>query len=143
MALVTDVAAIVLALCGPGALPLAPHFAHAAHKYHLRPPLLGALVRVESRCKPDAIGAKGELGLGQIKPETWAAGTYTREQLLTPRWNLLATARHLRRLVNLCGDERGALGVYSGLRTCRQGRASRYARTVLDFEAMATHPPES
>jgi soluble lytic murein transglycosylase-like protein len=138
-----ETAVLLLHLCGPSSLGLAPHFQHAAHRYHLRPSLLSALVRVESRCQPDAIGAKGELGLGQIKPETWAAGTYTRAQLLTPRYNLLATARHLRRLVNLCGDERGALGVYSGLRTCRQGRASRYARTVLDWEAMVLRPAES
>lgn len=139
----TDLARILIALCGPGSLSLAPHVQHAAHRYHLRPSLLSALVRVESRCKVDAIGAKGELGLGQIKPETWAAGAYTRAQLLTPRYNLLATARHLRRTIDLCGDERGGIGVYSGLRTCRKGRASRYARAVLDFEAMATRPPHS
>ena len=139
----TDVAHLLLALCGPGSVGLAPHVDHAAHVHGVRRSLLAAVIRVESRCQPGAIGHKGELGLGQIFPGTWAAGTYTREQLLTPRWNLLATARHLRRLVNLCGDERGALGVYSGLRTCRQGRASRYARAVLDFEAMATRPPHS
>ncbi len=44
--LVTDVAAIVLALCGPGAVPLAPHFAHAAHKYHVKPVVVIVLVLV-------------------------------------------------------------------------------------------------
>jgi soluble lytic murein transglycosylase-like protein len=141
--MVTDVAHLLLALCGPGSVGLAPHVDHAAHVHHVRRSLLTAVIRVESRCKADAIGAKGELGLGQIKPETWAAGTYTREQLLTPRWNLLATARHLRRTIRLCGDERGGLGVYSGIRKCRDGRRSKYARTVLNFEAMATRPPES
>ena len=141
--MVAETAHLLLALCGPSSLGLAPHVDHAARIYHLRPSLLSALVRVESHCQPGAIGHKGELGLGQIKPETWAASGYTREQLLTPRWNLLATARHLRRTIRLCGDERGGLGVYSGLRKCRDGRRSKYARAVLDFEAMSLRPPES
>jgi soluble lytic murein transglycosylase-like protein len=140
---VVETARLLLALCGTAAAGLAPHVDHASHVHGVRRSLLTALIRVESHCNPAAIGHKGELGLGQIKPETWAAGTYTREQLLTPRWNLLATARHLRRTIRLCGDERGGLGVYSGLRKCRDGRRSKYARTVLDFEAMSLHPPES
>ena len=144
-----ETAALLAALCGPGSLGLAPHLNHAAHVHHVRRALLAGLIRTESHCDPLAIGAKGELGAGQIKPGTWAAGTYTREQLLTPRYNLLATARHLRRLINLCGgSELHALYVYSGRRYCRDyGTDKRtgkdYARTVLRFAAQAAGPPES
>ena len=144
-----ETAALILHLCGPGAVHLALDLNHAAHVHHVRRPLLAALIRVESRCQPDAIGALGELGLGQIKPGTLAAGTYTREQLLTPRYNLLATARHLRRRIDLCdGSELHALYVYSGRRYCRDyGRDARsgrdYARTVLRLAEQASHEPES
>ena len=144
-----ETAALLFSLCGPGAVHLAPALHHAAHVHHVRRPLLAALIRVESRCLPDAIGAKGELGLGQIKPGTLAAGDYTRAQLLTPRYNLLATARHLRRRLDLCdGSELRALYVYSGRRYCRDygkdphsGRD--YARTVLRLAEQASREPES
>ena len=142
--------ALLLAhLCGAGSTYLAPHVDRAAHRWSVRPALVSALIRVESQCDPLAVGAKGELGLGQIKPGTLAAGTYTREQLLTPRYNLLATARHLRRRLDLCdGVELFALYVYSGRHKCRDyGKDKRsgkdYARTVLGFAAEAAGPPES
>ena len=142
-------ASILLALCGPGAIGLAHDVDRAAHKWGVQPALVSAIIRVESQCDPLAVGAKGELGLGQIKPGTLAAGTYTREQLLTPRYNLLATARHLRRRLDLCdGVELFALYVYSGRHKCRDyGKDKRsgkdYARTVLGFAAEAAGPPES
>lgn len=97
--------------------------------------VLSALIWRESRCDPLAVGRMGELGLGQIKPGTRAARGYGREALLRPGQNLRATVRHLRWCLDLCGDLAGALGVYSGRRTCRAGRESAYSRAVLDLAA--------
>jgi hypothetical protein len=40
-------------------------------KYGVSAEMLEALARVESDCNPNAVGADGELGLGQFMPATW------------------------------------------------------------------------
>ena len=135
MAMVADVAHLLLALCGPGALPLAPHFAHAAHAYHIKPAILVAMARVESTCHPNAIGGAGgiQYGLLQIRLGGSAALGYSAEELLRPRLNLELGARHLHRWLVRCGDLRAALGVFDGWRKCSQGRRSPYAKRVMEW----------
>ncbi len=53
--------------------PLSPYETYAAEletTYNLSPGLLRAIFKVESNWNPKAVGAAGEIGLGQIKPST-------------------------------------------------------------------------
>jgi len=127
-----------LAILCPSRVNLAPAFERAARRYHVPAALLTALVRVESTCNPLAVGPKGTLGLGQIKPGTRAALGYTNAQLLTPGPNAIATARHLRWALDLCdGVELHALYVYNARKRCRDygpdKRGVDFARRVLGF----------
>lgn len=47
-----------------------------AHAYSLDPALLLAVIMIESNCNQNAIGAVGEVGLGQIRPEIWGEMLY-------------------------------------------------------------------
>jgi hypothetical protein len=119
-------------LC-PAHLDLAPHFDRAAGRYGLPVEMLVAVARQESRCDPMARGKLGERGVGQLKPGTIAALGVPVDHLNRPGTNIRLMARHLARCLLLCGDWAAALGVYSGRRTCPAGRASPYARRVLEL----------
>jgi hypothetical protein len=119
-------------LC-PSHVDLAPAFDRAAGRYRLEPALLVAVARQESHCSPTARGKLGERGVGQIKPGTIAAGHVPVDHLDRPATNISLMARHLARCLLLCGDLASGLGVYSGRRTCKAGRASGYARRVLEL----------
>lgn len=119
-------------LC-PKRVGLAPVFDREAKRYGIPAALLVAVARVESHCNPSAIGLRGERGLFQIKPGTRADGGVSPARLHKPEVNAELAAAHLARCLLLCGDWAGALGVYSGRRTCKAGRASGYARRVLGF----------
>ena len=136
---------LLLALCGPSSLGLAPHFQAASHRYGIPPAILVAQARVESTCHPSAVGGKDGINVGllAIRVGTGAAHGHTAEELKRPRLNLLLGARHLRKTWDLCHDLAGGLGVYGGYRTCSQGRRSSYARRVISFAAEAAGPPES
>ena len=138
-----ETAALILHLCGPGAVHLAPHFERAAHRWHVPPAVLVAVARAESTCDPDADDGRGDIGIIQVRPGTLAARGHTAAELHDPRLCLWLGARHLRHWWGRCGDLAGALGVYAGHRTCRAGRTSRYAARVLGFVAEATGEPES
>ena len=132
----TEARQAVAALC-PNRMELAPAFAKAAKRYDIPPALLVAVARNESNCNPSAVGKGGEVGLMQLRPGTRAAGNVSMARLSVPAVNISLGARHLAACLLLCGDLAAALGVYSGRRTCAQGRASGYARRVLQFMAQA------
>ena len=129
----TDVAALVLALCGPGALPLAPHFAHASHRWHVPPAVLVAVAKIESRCDPTADDGDSDYGVMQIREGGSAARHHTRAELLHARLNIDLGARHIRYWWNRCGDLPASLGIYRGSRNCHDGRHSKRARDVMEW----------
>jgi hypothetical protein len=128
-----ETARLLLTLCGPSAIGLAPHVDHAAHKYHVKPVVLIAMARVESTCHVDARDGRGDWGLLQIREGGSAALGYTAEELLKPRLNLELGARHLHRWIVRCGDVRAALGIFDGWKKCSLGRKSPYAKRVMEW----------
>lgn len=84
-----------------------------AWAFGLDPLLLGAVVWVESRFCPQALGRAGEVGLGQVKPITaQQMGVDPRHlSLIDP--NLYATARYLRYLYERFGRWDLALAAYN------------------------------
>jgi len=84
-----------------------------ARVHGLDPALLGAVVWVESRYCPRAVGRAGELGLGQVRPKTAEWLGIPSDYLWHPEWNLLATARYLRYLYDRYGDWRKAIAAYN------------------------------
>lgn len=84
-----------------------------ARAYGLDPALLGAVVWVESRYCPQAVGRVGEVGLGQVRPKTAEWLGIPSGYLSHPEWNLVATARYLRYLYGRYGDWRKALAAYN------------------------------
>ena len=107
-------------LCGVAATDFAEDVVHAAKRYDLDPRLLVSMMRQESHCNPEATGALGEIGIMQLKRNTWATSGYnklTDKQLRKPRINIMLGARHIYRCLQKCGGSlAGALGLYSGLR---------------------------
>lgn len=55
-----------------------------------------SLIWVESRYCPQAIGSKGEIGLGQVLPATALSLGIDPRRLYDPDWNLMASMRYLR-----------------------------------------------
>lgn len=117
-------------MCGKRGQPIAGLVRAEAHRYLLHPVLLAKLIAAESRCRSDARGALGELGLGQILPRGSAAVPGL--DLLDPATNVRLTAAHLARLEVLCGSIAGALSVYAGHRLCRPTRYSRRVLSMLE-----------
>jgi soluble lytic murein transglycosylase-like protein len=126
-------------LCGSSAIDYAKDVAHAAKKYNLDSRVLVSMMRQESHCDQNATGALGEIGLFQLKRNTWATSGYnklTDKQLRKPRINIMLGARHLYRCLQKCdGWIAGALGMYSGLRKskktglCRENK--KYGGAIL------------
>jgi|GEM_PF-348190 soluble lytic murein transglycosylase-like protein len=71
-----------------------------ARAFQIDPNLLVAIVWVESRFCPEALGSHGEIGLGQILPSTAEALGVNPAWLWNVDWNLWAAAKHLRDLWN-------------------------------------------
>jgi hypothetical protein len=121
------------ALCGPNAVYLAPHVQEAARTHLLHPVTLVATISNESHCDAAAVNPRsGAMGLGQIMPGLSAdqPGRY----LLDPRDNLYLTARHLAKLLMLCGSLAGAVHVYHGYKRCSGWRRDWYAKRVAADE---------
>jgi soluble lytic murein transglycosylase-like protein len=133
---VAAISMFLFQLCGWNATDYAGDVVHAAKRYDLDPRLLVSMMFQESRCKPDATGKLGELGLMQLKRDTWALSGYNHlpdSELRMPALNIMLGARHLRRCLKKCGGFlAGALGLYSGL-GMRKGvcRASSYSWGIL------------
>lgn len=97
----------------------------AAKHFPSDPPLLLALIGIESSWRPWAAGAAGEIGLCQVRPGLHGASA---AELIDPEANIATAARVLRRCLDRAGgDMRGALRRYNG----RGPAAERYATKVL------------
>jgi hypothetical protein len=103
----------------------------AAEAAKVNPRLMALTVYRESRCDADALGAAGEIGLGQVNPTVWGA-TLTREgiidsvdDLYDPEVNLHAVAFILGAMDHMAdGDTFDAIRRYNG----SGPRARKYAR---------------
>lgn len=103
----------------------------AAEATNINPRLIALTVYRESRCKADAVGAAGEIGLGQVYPAIWTR-VLTEEgiigsvdDLYDPATNLKATGFILGEALRYAkGDPADALRRYNGTGPA----AERYAR---------------
>lgn len=76
----------------------------ASTRYRLDAALIGALIFVESRYRPNARSSKGALGLMQLMPDTAARyGVKSERELLDPSTNVDVGVRHLQSLRELYG----------------------------------------
>lgn len=109
----------------------------AASKYKLDPRLLAAVITVETRWDPHAVGMHGELGLMQILPST---GAWLAEQvemaeydLADPVTSLTLGAYYLAHLLSEYGTVQNALAAYNGGPAAVESAATNlYARKVLN-----------
>jgi soluble lytic murein transglycosylase-like protein len=138
MDVLAPISMFLASLCGWGAMDYAKPVARAAAEFNLDPRIIISMMRQESGCDPRATGKLGELGLMQLKRNTWATSGYnklTEAQLRSPRINIRLGARHLYRCLLKCGgDLPGALGLYSGLSINKETgrcRASNYSWSIL------------
>jgi hypothetical protein len=130
----------VLTLCGPQHLELVGPVRAEAHRYRLRPAVLVALARVETRCDSHKVGARGERGAWQVLPEgsaNRARHPIPNDVLARPGVNAHYAARHLRRLLNLCGSYTAALSIYSANRRRCSREPTEYSAKVLEFARQA------
>ncbi len=79
------------------------HIQAAAEKYGLAPPLLRAVMAVESNFNPGAVSEKGATGLMQLMPAT--ARDMSVDDVLDPGQNIDGGARYLRHLQNQFGND--------------------------------------
>jgi soluble lytic murein transglycosylase-like protein len=117
---------VALATLCQGNDHLAGFVDEAARRYMVPRLHLVAMIWCESRCRPDAIGKAGEVGLLQLHGV--AANRLSRRQLLDQRTNILTGARWLSLREVDCGGQVAGLSGYNS-RTCRGGK--RYARRVM------------
>jgi len=131
--------AFLLGFLGAGqakACPPTPELWLKVRKYSkafgLDPHLVYSLVWRESRFCPDALGAKGEIGLGQITPGTAQFLGIPPGYLWDPDWNLYATAKYLRYLYDRYRDWEKALAAYNtGPGRVDQGRVPESTRRYV------------
>ena len=103
----------------------------AGKTWGVNPRLIALTVYRESRCKQNALGASGEIGLGQINPSVWESHMIevglikSKEDLWDPRKNLEATAYVLGEAYHYAGkDVQDAIRRYNG----SGPRARKYAQ---------------
>ncbi len=133
------VASLLLGFLGVGrakTCPPTPELWLKVRKYSkafgLDPHLVYSLVWRESRFCSDALGAKGEIGLGQIMPRTAQFLGIPQLYLWDPDWNLYATAKYLRYLYDRYGNWEKALAAYNaGPTRVDQGRIPEPTRTYV------------
>lgn len=112
--------------------------AGAASEYGVDPRVLATTVYRESGCDPDATGASGDAGLGQVVPSVWVrtlrdAGILRdARDLYDPATNLRATAFILARAHRASGgDLHGTFRRYNG--------GGKAARAYADAQVAAYH----
>lgn len=100
-------------------------------------PIAHAVVRHESKYRPDVRGRAGEWGLGQIKCQTARGVGFSGacQQLADPSVNLRYAMRYLRQALDRGGEGCGGVSLYQRGLYGRRG-CSAYGRMVL----ARTHP---
>ena len=116
-----------------------------ADRYGVDPRLIAAVITVETRWDPDAVGAHGELGLMQILPSTgeWLADVMGLESfdLRDPATSVEMGTFYLAALIREYGSVDIALSVYNGGPRAAEGWMDNpYRRRVLAAYGM---PPVS
>ena len=102
------------------------------------PRLVVAVIACESSFRPDTIGKKGEIGLGQLKPET-AAGLGV--DPYDPVQNIDGCVRYLKQQLDRFGSLELALAAYNAGPNAvsraggipQNGITPRYVQKVLDL----------
>ena len=124
---------LLLAASQPLACPgLARHTLREAAEHHIRPALLDAIAKVETGCDGRKVGRHREQGPWQILPTGSAARGEKNRGMARPARNAHLAAKHLRRLLDLCGgSEVAALGIYQGARRKCDERPTAYAAKAL------------
>lgn len=110
----------------------------------INPRVIALTVYRESRCKADALGAVGEIGLGQVYPRIWTQVLVEEgiiesvDDLYDPEGNLRATGFILSEALRYAkGDPRDALRRYNGSGPA----ARRYARQqTLRYQSLWGEP---
>lgn len=107
-----------------------------AERYGVDPRLVAAIITVETRWNPDAVGAHGEQGLMQILPSTgqWLAGVMglAEYQLSDPATSVEMGTFYLAALIREYGSADVALAVYNGGPRAADGwQGNPYRRKVL------------
>lgn len=110
--------------------PFAAHIAEAAQRFGIPEAWIRAVMRVESRGRPDAVSRKGAMGLMQIMPATWTylSGRHALgSDPYDPRANILAGAAYLRAMFDRYGSIDAMLAAYNAgpgrYEASRAGRA--------------------
>lgn len=83
----------------------------AAHRYQLDPNLIKAIIDVESAFNPQAVSAKGAMGLMQLMPAT--ARAFSVSDPFDIEQNINAGSRFFAELMRKYGDIRLALAAYN------------------------------
>jgi soluble lytic murein transglycosylase-like protein len=92
--------------------PFAELVNEVALRYDLDPDLIHAVIAAESNYNPRAVSRKGAIGLMQVMPATGRSLGVT--DLIDPHQNVVAGARHLRRLLDhYDGDVTLAVAAYN------------------------------
>jgi len=87
------------------ARPYQVHVAEAARTYNLDPALIHAVIVAESNYNPNAVSAKGAVGLMQVLPKTGQRYGVGAKELTQPEINILTGARYLADLLRLFGGD--------------------------------------
>ena len=123
---------LVVFACGSFATPkLADTIENVSADYSVDKRLVLSVVYQESRCKPNAVGAVGELGLMQISPR-WHYDRMIRldaRNLLDPNANIKVGVDLLKSL-DVMSDPRTALSIYNGGYTFPES-SKKYSSAVM------------
>lgn len=109
----------------------APIIVQESERYGIDPVAVAALISHESGFRSRAVGAHGEIGLMQVKPDGHAVRLCPREvqRLRNPRLNIRCGVRILSYMVKRCGGSMSrALTAYNNGGGCWEGG---YTRRVL------------
>ncbi len=99
-----------------------------ARAHRLHPDLLDAVIMVESAYEPDAVSAKGAMGLMQLMPDT--AARFQVSEPFDPAQNLHGGARYLRWLMDKFDGE---LSLVLAAYNAGEGAVQRYGNRIPPF----------
>jgi soluble lytic murein transglycosylase-like protein len=115
----------------------------ASEKYDIRPELLIAMIRVESRWSPRAVSKAGACGLTQVLPKYTKRPKLSCEQLKNPTTSIMTGAKKLNFWIHKYGkgNERvGLCGYLAGFRCKGKNKNkkgyNRYAPKVLKYASL-------